>query len=110
VAVDPWFEEHPLEWVWDGDVVPAEVPDDHPVVAASLAAGAAVGRAGRVTGFDSWHDGATFTRRGGTPTVCFGPGLASTAHTIDEWVAADDLVDHVAATAILMTRWCGIAG
>jgi acetylornithine deacetylase len=110
VAVDPWFEEHPLRWFWDGDVVPAEVPDDHPIVAESVAAGSAVGRSGRVTGFDSWHDGATFTRRGGTPTVCFGPGLGSSAHTIDEWVTADDLVGHVAATALLLMRWCGVAG
>ena len=29
------------------------------------------------------------------------PGYGSTAHTIDEWVTADDLVDHVAATALL---------
>ncbi len=109
VAVDPWFAEHPLKWFWDCDVVPAEVPDDHPVVAEGVAAGAAVGRAGSITGFDSWHDGATFTRRGGTPTVCFGPGLGSTAHTVDEWVSADDLADHVAATALLLMRWCGIA-
>jgi len=110
VAVDPWFAEHPLKWFWDCDVVPAEVPDDHPIVATGDAAGTAVGRPGRITGFDSWHDGATFTRRGGTPTVCFGPGLGSTAHTIDEWVAADALVDHVAATALLAMRWCGVAG
>jgi len=108
VAVDPWFDEHPLEWFWDGDVVPAEVPSDHPVVSAALDAGGAVGRNGRVAGFDSWHDGATFTRRGGTPTVCFGPGLGSTAHIIDEWTTADALVDHAAATALLALRWCGV--
>jgi len=110
VAVDPWFEEHPLQWFWDGDVVPAEVPDDDPIVAESVAAGAAVGRAGRVAGFDSWHDGATFTRRGGTPTVCFGAGDGSAAHTIDEWITAGDLADHAAATALLVARWCGVAG
>jgi acetylornithine deacetylase len=108
VAVDPWFAEHPLQWFWDCDVVPAEVPDDHPIVAASVTAGAAVGRAGRVTGFDSWYDGATFTRHGGTPTVCFGAGAGSAAHTIDEWVTADDLADHAAATALLLMRWCGV--
>ena len=108
VAIDPWFDEHPLEWFWDGDVVPAEVPDDHPVVGESVAAGGAVGRAGRVTGFDSWHDAATFTRHGGTPTVSFGAGDGSAAHTIDEWVLADDLADHAAATALLLMRWCGV--
>jgi acetylornithine deacetylase len=109
VAVDPWFDEHPLQWFWDCDVAPAEVPSDHPITLESAAAGAAVGRAGRITGFDSWHDGATFTRHGDTPTVCFGAGIGSTAHTIDEWVTADDLVDHAAATALLAMRWCGVA-
>ncbi len=58
--------------------------------------------------FNYKDDGATFTRRGGTPTVCFGPGLGSTAHIIDEWTTADALVDHAAATALLALRWCGV--
>ncbi len=107
VAVDPWFAEHPLQWVWDGDVVPAEVPADHPIVLAAAGAGADVGRPGLVTGFDSWYDGATFTRIGHTPTICFGPGPGAAAHTIDEWSTLDDLVDHAAATALLAMRWCG---
>jgi len=110
VRVDPWLREHPLRWFWDCDVVPAEVDPGHPVVATALAAGAAVGRAGRITGFDSWHDGATFTNFGATPSVCFGPGPADTLHTIDEWAGIDDLVDFAAATALLTMRWCGVAG
>ena len=108
VAVDPWFTEHPLEWFWDCDVVPAEVPADHPIVLEAAAAGAAVGRPGQVTGFDSWHDGATFTRLGGTPSICFGPGPGSAAHIVDEWSTLDELVDHAAATALLAMRWCGL--
>ena len=106
---DPWLREHPLRWFWDCDVVPAEVDPAHPIVATAMAAGAAVGRAGRVAGFDSWHDGATFTRVGGTPMVCFGPGPADTLHTIDEWATVDDLVDFAAAAALLTMRWCGVA-
>lgn len=106
---DPWLREHPLRWAWDCDVVPAEVDPAHPIVGEALAAGAALGHAGRVAGFDSWHDGATFTRVGGTPTVCFGPGRTETAHTIDEWVAADDVVAFAAAAALLVVRWCGHA-
>jgi acetylornithine deacetylase/succinyl-diaminopimelate desuccinylase-like protein len=47
-------------------------------------AGSDVGRPGRVIGWDNWHDGATFTRVGGTPCVCFGPGDVRFAHTVDE--------------------------
>jgi acetylornithine deacetylase len=107
VRVDPWLREHPLRWFWDCDVVPAEVDPAHPIVTAAMGAGAAVGRAGRITGFDSWHDGATFTRAG-TPTVCFGPGPAHTLHTIDEWATIDDLIDFASAAALLTMRWCGV--
>jgi len=109
-ASDPWLAANPLRWEWDCDVVPAEVPADHPLVGAALDAAAALGRHGRVTGFDSWHDGATFTRRGGTPTLGFGPGVTQAAHTVDEWLAVDDLVDYAAAAALLAMRWCGCAG
>jgi acetylornithine deacetylase len=108
-AADPWLHEHPLRWSWDCEMVPAEVDPAHPIVAAALGAGAAVGRAGRIAGFDSWHDGATFTRVGGTPTVCFGPGPSSAAHIVDEWVAVDDIVGFAAAAALLVIRWCGTA-
>ena len=83
---DDWLAEHPPEWEWPCDIVPAEVPDDDPIVTDTLAAGADVGRPGRISGLDSWHDAAVFTRVAGTPTVSFGPGDLARAHTIDESV------------------------
>ncbi len=107
---DDWLAEHPPEWEWPCDIVPAEVPDDDPIVADTLAAGAAVGRPGRIGGLDSWHDAAVFTRVAGTPTVSFGPGDLTKAHTIDESVPVPDLVDHAAAVALMLLRWCGVRG
>ena len=106
---DDWLAEHPPEWEWPCDIVPAEVPDDHPIVTDALAAGADVGRPGRISGLDSWHDAAVFTRVAGTPTVSFGPGDLGKAHTIDESVPVADLVDHAAAVALMLLRWCGAA-
>ena len=108
-ASDPWLAEHPPRWEWPCDVVPAEMPADHPVVLEALRAGAAVGRAGVACGMDSWHDPAVFIRRGGTPTISFGPGGFEKAHTIDESVPVADLVDHAAAVALFALRWCGVA-
>jgi acetylornithine deacetylase len=107
-ASDPWLREHPLEWEWDCEMVPAEFHPKHPLEAAALDVATDAGRIARVSGFDSWHDGATFTRVGGTPTVCFGPGRTETAHTVDEWVAVDDLVAFSQAVALLAMRWCGV--
>jgi acetylornithine deacetylase len=109
-ASDPWLAEHPLRWEWPYEAVPAEVSSDHPLVAMTLAASAAVGRPGSVAGLDSWHDPAVFTRRGGTPTISFGPDGINTAHTVNEHVMVDDLVAHAAAVALVLMRWCGVAG
>ena len=49
-AADPWLREHPLRWRWMEDIVPAEVPAEHPIVATVQAAGAALGRTGRICG------------------------------------------------------------
>ena len=108
VATDPWFEEHPLEIEWTVDVVPAEMPAGHPLVTATLDAGTGLGRSGHPAGLDSWHDAATFTRLGGTPTFSYGADGIATAHTIDEWVLADELVDAAAIYALAAMRWCGV--
>jgi acetylornithine deacetylase len=108
-AADPWLAEHPLRWSWGPDIVPAEVPDDHPIVALTLQAAADMGRVPKIDGLDSWHDAAVYTRQGDTPTVSFGPGSIDVAHTADEYVPVADLVDHCAATALILMRWCGVA-
>jgi len=106
-AADPWLREHPLRWRWMEDIVPAEVPVDHPIVTTVLGAGAALGRPGKVCGLDSWHDAAHFTRWGQTPTLSFGPDGIDSAHAVDEHVSVEALVDHCAAVALAAMRWCG---
>ncbi len=105
---DDWLAENPPEWEWDCDIVPAEVPDDHPIVSGTLQAAADIGRSGKIDGLDSWHDAAVFTRVAGTPTISFGPGDLRRAHAVDECVPVADLVDHAAAVALMLLRWCGV--
>ena len=108
VAADPWFAEHPLRFRWSEDVVPAEMPADHPLVVTALECAALVGRAGRPAGLDSWHDAATFTA-GGTPTFSFGPDGIDSAHAVNEHVSVQSLLDFTAAVAVMAMRWCGVA-
>jgi len=107
VAGDPWFAEHPLRFTWSDDVVPAEMPADHPLVTTALGCAGALGRAGKPAGLDSWHDAATFTRAG-TPTFSFGPDGIETAHAVNERVGVQALVDFSAAIALTAMRWCGV--
>ena len=108
VAGDPWFAEHPLTFTWTEDVVPAEMPADHPLVTTALGAATALGHEGKPAGLDSWHDAATFTRAG-TPTFSFGPDGIETAHAVNERVSVAGLTDFAAAIALTMMRWCGVA-
>jgi len=105
-AADPWLAENPPAIEWATDVPSSEVSEGEPIVQAILGTGRDIGRPRRVSGMDSWHDGATFTRFGGTPCVCFGPRGRQVAHTIDEYVVVDDLVECAQELAVAAVRFC----
>ena len=106
-ARDGWLAEHPPRIEWSVDIPAAEIDPGEPVVQLALEVGADLGFEGRATGFDSWYDGATFTRFGATPAVAFGPRGIDQAHAVDESVAIDDLVTCAQAYAIAALRFCG---
>jgi acetylornithine deacetylase len=108
-SADPWLAEHPPRVRWLLDIPASEVEPGEPIVEVALDAGIDVGRPGRRAGLDSWHDGATFTRFGGTPTIAVGPRSIDRAHTVDEFVALDDLVDCAKLYALAAMRFCGVA-
>ena len=68
---DPWLRDHPptIEWIV-GEVPPAEVRADEPVVEALLGASRDLGRPTVLGGLDNWHDGATLVVEAGIPSVC----------------------------------------
>lgn len=103
---DPWLAEHPPRVRWLLDIPAAEVDAGEPIVELALEAAGDVGRPGRRAGLDSWHDGATFTRFGGTPTIAIGPRSIDRAHTVDEHVPVADLVDCAKLYALAAARFC----
>ena len=108
-AADPWLAEHPPAFAWTADIPPMEIPPDDPIVQTVLAASADVGEPSRLSGLDSWYDGATYTLSAGTPSVAFGPRSIAWGHTIDEYVPVDDLVRCAQAIALAAVRYCGTA-
>ena len=108
-AADPWLAENPPTIEWATDVPSSEVSEEEPIVQTILGTGVDIGRPRRISGMDSWHDGATFTRFGGTPCVCFGPRDLAAAHTIDEYVVVADLVACAQELAVTALRFCGRA-
>lgn len=105
-ALDPWLVEHPPIIDWAPDVPSAEISLNEPIVSITQTASADIGHPTRITGMDNWHDGATFTRFGGTPTLCYGPGTNMLAHTVDEYVPVDDLVACAQGIALAALRFC----
>jgi acetylornithine deacetylase len=108
-AADPWLAEHPPSFSWAADIPPMEIPPDDPIAQTVLAASADVGEPSRLSGLDSWYDGATYTLSAGTPSVGFGPRSIAWGHTIDEHVPVDDLVRCAQAIALAAMRFCGTA-
>lgn len=108
-AGDAWLAEHRPIVRWAPEVPAAEVDERDPIVRTVVAAGQELGRPTRPTGFDSWYDGATFTKLGSMPSIGFGPGSLDVAHTIDEFVPIRDLVDSAKAIALGAMRFCGEA-
>ena len=107
-GADAWLAENPPTTEWAAGGVPAaEISAEEPIVGTMLAAGADIGRPGRLTG-TGWVDGATFTLSG-TPAICFGPGDGKFAHAVDEHVPIDSLVHCAQALAIAYLRFCGEA-
>ncbi|MCI0635485.1 MAG: M20/M25/M40 family metallo-hydrolase, partial [Actinobacteria bacterium] len=114
-AADPWLAEHPPTVAWSPNrVMSLEISPDEPIVSVMSETTADIGRPGRLSGLDSWYDGATFTRLGGVPAIAYGPpGFSpdgrSVAHTIDEYVPVDGLVACAQALAVAAMRFCGVA-
>ncbi len=105
-AADPWLAAHPPRVAWRvGDVPPAEVPAEHPLVRTTLAALADTGTAAVIGGLDNWHDGATLVVEAGIPAICLGPGDIQLAHTTHEQVPVEDLVRCAQALAVTAMRY-----
>ncbi|TFF24805.1 ArgE/DapE family deacylase [Jiella endophytica] len=106
---DPYLRKKParVEWILDADC--AEVPADHPFVAAFQSAAEAAELSPALSGFGAHSDIGLPTSLGGTPTVNFGPGDPAQSHQPNEQVSIRDLVDCTKAIALAIHRWCGPA-
>lgn len=66
--------------------------DDHPVVQQSLAALNGSGIPARLSHYRFCTNGSRYAGVLAIPTIGFGPGSEEMAHTVDEYIAIDDLV------------------
>jgi len=108
-AQDPWLAENrPLvEW-YEGLFEPASTDITGNLVT-SLAASHQ-----QITGREVQYEAATygsdmriFSIYGKIPTVLYGPGDVSLAHTVNEHIEIDQALEAVCTIAMMIYNWCG---
>lgn len=98
-ASDPWLVEHPPVLRWDNDgSIGWELPLESALVTSFTAAQQASGLPARVEGLTAGCD-AGVLRGAGIPAVVFGPGDLSRAHSVDEYVLEDEVIEASAVLA-----------
>jgi len=103
---DSWLAEHPLSFRWYAEVNPSETSVDADSVQALLGANGALGLPLTLGALGSWYDGATFALETGSPALMYGPRHIDWAHTVNEHVPIDDLVNCAQGLAIAAWRLC----
>lgn len=84
-----------------------ETAPEAPLVQAALAARSALLGPSRAIGVPFGTDGSKLAARAGIPTIVLGPGDIAQAHTADEWIEVEQLVQAVSlyvGCAIAMTN------
>ncbi len=105
---DRWLRDHPVEvqW-WGGQFASGRTDPAHPFLATLRSAHEEVtGRTPEVYGGPYGSDLRLLTGMGGIPTVQYGPGDASVAHTADEYVAIDEVLTCAEVLMRLILRVC----
>ena len=108
-AADPWLRDHPVEvtW-WGGQFASGRTDPAHPITQL-VASGheALFSQTPEIYGGPYGSDLRLLTGIGGIQTVQYGPGIPQAAHTPDEYVPVQQVVDNARALASLILRVCG---
>ena len=108
-AADPWLAKNRpvIEW-YEGLFEPAVTDIDSDLV--KTLAESHYGTFSRDVQFEGAPYGSDmriFTIYGGIPTVLYGPGDVSLAHTVNENIEMNEVLDAVCSLALMICRWCG---
>lgn len=109
--LDPWLAEHPPRLTWKLNGIffpPVNTQLDDPIIGTLQRALAGIGRPGPVTGFTAASELAWYAEQG-IPGTLFGPGSIAQAHSCDEFVPIDEVVDAAAAIAIAIAEYTAAA-
>jgi acetylornithine deacetylase len=109
-ANDPWLRENPPELDLGGPeawIYPAEVGENEPIVQTALQALTDVGIQPELMGFGSLTDCVHLINYSQIPTINLGADIES-AHSADEFVTVEQLIDLTKTIALSIMRWSGV--
>ncbi|MFP4250662.1 MAG: M20 family metallopeptidase [Armatimonadota bacterium] len=104
---DAWLadpENFEIEFTYRHDA--NVIPPDHPVVVALQDAAQAVGKDGEVSAMTASCDAWLYNNQLEIPTVVFGPGNLGVAHSDQEHIPVDEMLDAAAALTTFMDGFC----
>ena len=105
---DDWLQQHPPEFVFNPTWhYGAEVDQDESIVQLGLQLVEGLGYPPEVCGFGSLTDAIHLINYSNIPTISIGPD-SHPAHTTDEYVEIEKLVDLSKIIALLVMRWCDV--
>ena len=107
-ACDSWLRVHLPELTWIMDLPPYEIENSSKLVRDVLEVAHGLSLETKITGFDSWDDGAHLMNLAGIPSVSIGPGPTSQAHVVDEYVTVDSIIKTTKLLALMAIKWCGV--
>ena len=108
-AADPWLRDHPVDvtW-WGGQFASGRTDPAHPITSiVSEEHQRLLGNVPEIYGGPYGSDLRLLTGIGGIPTVHYGPGVPTSAHTPDEFVPTQQVVDAANAMVRMILRICG---
>lgn len=108
-AGDPWLSENQPEIEWyEGLFEPASTDADSNLVNTLAASHRDMfGRALEFEAATYGSDMRIFSLYTNIPTVMYGPGDVSLAHTVNEYIEIDDVLEAVCSIALMIVYWCG---
>ncbi|MCO5215971.1 MAG: ArgE/DapE family deacylase [Thermomicrobiales bacterium] len=108
---DDWLSEHPpVVEFFSGQFVAEEIPVDHPLTQAVLAAHKDIsGEETEAWALTAGTDARLWIHFTESPAVLYGAGLLHLAHQSNEYNEVEPLLESIAVLTRLAIDWCGIA-
>jgi acetylornithine deacetylase len=108
-SADPWLAEHPVSVEWYGGAFASgQLPAGHPLLAALVEAHRELRGAGPAVHGAPYGSDLRQLTAAGIPTVQYGPGHVRAAHSADESVPIEDMVQVTEALVLTILRFAAL--